>query len=303
MDNQVDDQDFQNNVPPENLPVDSVPEPIAPEPSMSDLPPIPPIQQVPTYAPPVPNFTLPPENIATSEVGEKRHSVLSVIVAVVAIIIIIVLAFLLYYYATKTFYVAPVVKTSVSNTPAQSTTSTTPTGPATNVITFATPSVLPTAQKSGSCWTNSISQPFRIDAFRCTVGNTIYDPCFKTSDSGLIFCQMNPTSTAPTASFVIKLTKPLPALTLPATMQDNWAWFLKLSDGTICSPFTGTRPLINGKAGYYGCRPPDKNHQINLIEDLTKGQVWTAQEQISEKQGTNWVETSTSQVNIDTVWQ
>ena len=89
--------------------------------------------------------------------------------------------------------------------------------PATQVIAYA--AVQPassTPMESGSCWTNSIAAPFRADAWRCTVGNSISDPCFQIAKStSTLLCNMNPTVLDSTSTFVLKLTKPLPAPEVP----------------------------------------------------------------------------------------
>lgn len=301
----IDDQvtkPVQKYSPPPNLPVDNTPQ--TPGPAMPDIPPIPP--QQPAYSTPTLDYSVQPEK-------RNNSSMVTTVVAVVAVIVIILLAGLLYYFATKTYPSAPIsVNTSSKNTtkkpaekkpeiPAVPVTPVAPVGPATNIITFATPAVLPTIVKQGSCTAGSIAAAERKDAFRCSVGTINYDPCFTTDQANTVFCQMNPISPATTA-FLIKSAKPLPKITLPDKIPDNWAWFVKLSDGTICSPITGPEPIINGVAGVYGCRPPDKTHQI-VLGALTKGQEWTAQEFISTLQGKAWVQSSTVTVKVDTVWQ
>lgn len=327
MDNHEDYSDFQK-VPPPNLPAEPTPmgpteqnqpfdasapaEPFVPQP-------IKPINTIPTqtqpsapnstYNPAVPDFSMPNQNGPKKE-SNRRSPIFAVIVAIIAVLIIIGLAFVFYYYAIKSSIFSPGVSVDTTKTtpaPVETTkleetpTSATPTVVPTNVVAFSVPEVLPTDQKSGSCWTSSIAYPYRQDAFRCAVGAAVYDPCFKTSDANLVFCQMNPIAEA---SFTIKLTKALPKITLPAVIKDNWAWFLKLKDGTICSPFTGTKIKVNGQDTFYGCTPPDKNTQILILGDLIKGdQVWMANKVTREKQGTNWVLKSTEEVEVDTVWQ
>lgn len=255
---------------------------------------------VPTPAPvptPMPNFTVPPE-IPEQKPGKKESfSILGISVVIVSVVIIIGLAFLFYYYATKNY------KAPVSATPTTTTTTEKPvveTKPAftTTVVAFEVPSVLPTEQKNGNCLSKSLATG-RTDAYRCTVGTIAYDPCFATSQKNVVFCQMNPTVAT---SFLIKTTKALPVIAQPASLAENSVWFVKLKDGTICSPFTGTQPTINGMTGVYGCKAATKNQQI-LLGSLTKGQVWTAQQSVAEKQGTKWVEKSSTKAEIDTVWQ
>ena len=111
--------------------------------------------------------------------------------------------------------------------------------------------------------------------------------------------------------FLMKLTQVLPKVSVPATTQDNWAWYVKLKDGTECSPFTGTRPFFgtgpDAPVAYYGCKSNDKTQEIMLLGDLTEGTVWEAQEATLTKVGGvpsgSWTIQSTKQVDIDTVWQ
>lgn len=230
-----------------------------------------------------------------------KYSISTIVITVLAIIIILALSFLFYYYATKP---APAVSyaghinTVVQQTPAVS--QIVPT----NVITFSPPNVLPTGQKSGNCFASSVAMPFRTDAWRCMVVNAIYDPCFSVNKKGFVYCQVGIDEST---GFLMRLTKALPKPDIPPVMQNNWAWYVMLKDGTECSPFTGTRPFFGTGPGaqvaYYGCKSNDKNKQIDLLGDLTEGTVWTATEALLTKTGTNWTINSTQQVDINTVWQ
>jgi len=64
--------------------------------------------------------------------------------------------------------------------------------------------------QEGNCWTSSLAV-WREDAWRCIAGNAIYDPCFSTDES--VICGANPN--APTTSFLLLLTEPLPAPEVP----------------------------------------------------------------------------------------
>jgi flagellar basal body-associated protein FliL len=181
------------------------------------------------------------------EDNKKDDSVVTIIITVFAVIIIIVLAFLFYYYAEKSRSLGAAELASLSGYQAQPLTDT---SNFTKVISFQPSEILPSTIMSGNCWTNSIAQPYRKDAFRCMVENSIYDPCFTTNQEGFVFCQMNPLKAE---SFLIKLTEALPVVEIPDEKQNNWAWFVKLKDGTYCSPYTGTRPFVDDKIAYYGC--------------------------------------------------
>ena len=222
-----------------------------------------------------------------------KNSVSTIVITILAIIIILVLAFLFYYYSVTPVPVPNLStqKVVVTKTPQPNKVV------ATNVITFASPVALPTNQESGNCFASSVAEPYRQDAWRCMVQNGIYDPCFTTAKDGFVFCPVDPSKKD---SVVIKLTSPLPKPTVAKTAKINWAWFIKLEDGSFCSPFTGTLPPLKDKMAYYGCSGAEGEV---LVGDLVQGKVWTATEGITVFDGTNWVLKSQKKVNIDTVWQ
>ena len=134
--------------------------------------------------------------------------------------------------------------------------------PATQVIVWAPP--LPASSTpvlKGSCFASSVAAPYRADAWRCMVGNAISDPCFQVqepvaaSNTLPIVCGANPVGNNTSSTFVIALTKPLPKQEIPSSTPSNWAWLVELGDGTVCSPFTGTRPFAKtGEVATYSCR-------------------------------------------------
>ncbi len=146
-----------------------------------------------------------------------------------------------------------------------------------------------------------------MDAWRCAVGNGIEDPCFSISGStSTVLCGANPANSAATSSFVLTLQKPLPKPNPPAVPPLNWAWLVKLTDGTVCSPFTGTLPLADGQAAEYGCAPRYRGEDRMIFGDLNaSSSVWTAEV------GTISSSTSTfpppiiasSVIPVATVWQ
>ena len=171
----------------------------------------------------------------------------------------------------------------------------------TNIMIFTTPDILPAIQKSGKCFTSSIAAPYRKDAWRCMIANTIYDPCFETKQNGFVFCQPNPVVSD---YILIKLTQVFPKASAPAAAKDNWAWFLTLKDGTQCYPFTGTRPFFSkDQIAYYACKSNDDSKQIVLIGELIKDVIWKANKAILTKTGTAWAISTLKQVDINSVWQ
>ena len=131
----------------------------------------------------------------------------------------------------------------------------------------------------GSCWTNSIAAPYRADAWRCAVGNGIQDPCFELSGStSTLVCGMDPANPAATSTFLLSLTKPLPAALGIPPAPANWAWLVKLQNGEICAPFTGTMPFAaGGETAEYGCAPQYKGDDRMIFGCLDAStSVWTA---------------------------
>ncbi|MCL5006766.1 MAG: hypothetical protein M1153_01275 [Patescibacteria group bacterium] len=152
---------------------------------------------------------------------------------------------------------------------------------------------------SGYCWTNSIAAPYRADAWRCQVDNSIYDPCFVNGGQS-VFC---PDSVSLATGTVIALTKSLPAPETQANSPANWAWRVRLADGTVCSPFTGSRPFFNGQAGYYSCVSGSGESLMLLGELNANSQPWTAEEAVIGKSGSSYYILTTSTIPVSTVWR
>ena len=164
------------------------------------------------------------------------------------------------------------------------------------------------ATRTGSCWTNSIAAPYRSDAWRCTAGNEIHDPCFMMPGTNNLLCDVNPTSStqALSAPFILKLSKSLPAVVMPSSTPSDWAWAVLLVDGTYCTPFTGTRPFsATGETAYYGCASVNPNEEYIFGDLNASSSIWTA------SVGTLSKSTSTyppavellQNLNVETVWQ
>lgn len=228
----------------------------------------------------------------------ESEPVVNIIIAVFTIIIIIALSFLYYYYAIKNKSVAGVEIASLSGAFANNANQNNQ--DFTKVINFTAPNVLPEKIESGECKTNSIAQPYRVDALRCIVGDSVYDPCFTTFQENIVFCQMNPLKED---SFLIKLDENLPSGAISTETKDNWAWFVKLKDGTYCSPYTETRPIIGTQEAYYGCNSSVQGERVVLIGDLIKGDIWTADKATLTKGEEGWETKNLEKVKIDSVWQ
>jgi hypothetical protein len=160
--------------------------------------------------------------------------------------------------------------------------------------------------RSGECWTDSIAVS-RSGAWRCSVGNGIYDPCFSNAGlTGAVICDANPAKGG--AGFVLKLTKPLPA---PSTMgaEHPRPWLVKLADGTTCEIQTGTIALVAGIEVPFGCSDSQQctdqgcPHMTGLSDKFKQSKVWMA-DKITFKSTSNGLDLiSRKPVPIASVWK
>jgi hypothetical protein len=176
----------------------------------------------------------------------------------------------------------------------------------------------------GTCWTSSIAAP-RSDAWRCTVGNNISDPCFVTKKTNTLVCDPNPITKKP--GFTLHLTKPLPkqnTAILPQNEPINF-WILAFEDGSYCMPYTGTLPLLHSNnsdkviAVRYYCSDSIEcklntncNKQTGIIDESIKksslnnqNNLWTADKIIytTQNNGVNTKITEIKKMVIKTVWK
>lgn len=103
----------------------------------------------------------------------------------------------------------------------------------TKVVKYSATSMTATKHVSGYCWTSSIASQ-RVDAFRCMVSNSIFDPCFKI-DAKSVAC---PNPAALNTGEIVALTKPLPPAQSPPPSPQAWA--MVLESGAHCNRATGT---------------------------------------------------------------
>jgi hypothetical protein len=110
------------------------------------------------------------------------------------------------------------------------------------------------------------------------IGNEIHDPCFQVPPlENEVICGANPAFGK--TGFVVKLTKPLPEHSGQRAVLPS-PWILELADGSVCEPFTGTRPAINGEPAVWSCvkagvtPSPATN---SLVTKVHSGTVWTAE--------------------------
>ena len=141
-----------------------------------------------------------------------------------------------------------------------------PTSGSTQVIVFH-PEGVPTQERTGSCWSTS-DVLNRVDAWRCTADNSIYDPCFSIpGNSQAVICDTSPLSDS--TGFKLNLTESLPARGTVSPVKSAWAF--ELADGTNCSFIGGATAAFEGERVNYSC-----SDGWVILGELHEGQVWTA---------------------------
>ena len=151
--------------------------------------------------------------------------------------------------------------------------------------------------QAGSCWTNSLAV-WRADAWRCFVGNSIYDPCFAVD--GDVICGASPVTT--TASFALELTEPLPAPTVPDDTSGH-AWLAELPDGTVCEFATGATGGVDGERINYWCPSPDPDQSVVILGDLQPGAVWMVHWAVLAGSMPNPTILDSAMVDVRTIWR
>jgi LysM repeat protein len=125
---------------------------------------------------------------------------------------------------------------------------------------------VPKTTQDGSCWTTSISTP---TGWRCTVDNSIYDPCLVGTDGKTVVCGLTGTDEEP---FALNLTEPLPAPDIPEGAQ-AMPYRLDLANGATCNFATGTVTPVGDDIVQYYC-----SDKYGVLSDIKKGTVWEATE-------------------------
>lgn len=173
----------------------------------------------------------------------------------------------------------------------------------TRIIKFQ-PSAVANNTRKGRCWTTSIAAP-RPDAWRCMVGNEIFDPCFEVSGKKSVVCNPDPASGYD--GFGLKLTEPLPKPEFTAEVAAIAArngWLVELADGTLCRPATGARGVLEGKMITHYCESRPPGADIVLLDDLTTTQPQWLAEKATLIPGPDGPKPLKSEkVAVKTVWQ
>lgn len=160
---------------------------------------------------------------------------------------------------------------------------------------------VPKESMTGDCWTSSIAAQTNRKAWRCsTISNFIYDPCFE-AVTGEVVCGVDPEKAD--SGFTLNLTKELPEW---KNFQGEYKqpWWVKLADGSICLPMTGTAGSINGEFYYYSCDMSgtvlvgslDNGGPFDRSKSLWKVRVANQLDQLGEQ-------SAIREVIINTVWE
>ena len=155
--------------------------------------------------------------------------------------------------------------------------------------------------REGSCSTVSIAAFTRRDAYRCSVNNQIYDPCFRLPPIGdQLVCDADPA--LKTKGFLLKLTKPV----LPPPSQvprSRLPWEFRLADNSICEAMTGTLPAVNGEPARWSCaiHIRDQVRPAGVVTRLTQGKIWMADKFPQSAVGTQGA--TPEKVPVKVVWE
>jgi hypothetical protein len=106
---------------------------------------------------------------------------------------------------------------------------------------------------SGKCFAESAASPSRPDAWRCSAGNAIQDPCYMQvmGDQNQLACARDPWSANVN---LFTLSGSLPAGERKQMNRDaSLPWALELADGSRCTLMTGGTYMMAGMRANYGC--------------------------------------------------
>lgn len=109
------------------------------------------------------------------------------------------------------------------------------------------------ASVTGECFAASLASQGRPDAWRCSAGNLILDPCFESQPPGgaLLACASAPWS--PQVR-LLKRSKPVPQdQANQGELSSAHPWALELADGAHCTYLTGATAALAGMRLNYGC--------------------------------------------------
>jgi hypothetical protein len=128
-----------------------------------------------------------------------------------------------------------------------------------------------TEKVNGTCFASSAASSSRPDAWRCSSGNGILDPCYQRilGDEKQLACPVG--GPWPANVVLLTLTQPLPTEPRKETNRaDTMPWAIELANGQRCSLFTGAMPPVAGMRINYGCPGG-----FQVVGDIDRSQpVW-----------------------------
>jgi hypothetical protein len=104
-----------------------------------------------------------------------------------------------------------------------------------------------TEKVNGSCFTSSSASASRPDAWRCSSGNGILDPCYQRilGDEKQLACPVG--GPWPANVVLLTLTQPLPSEPRKDISRgDTLPWVIELANGQRCTLMTGAMPPAAG---------------------------------------------------------
>jgi hypothetical protein len=168
------------------------------------------------------------------------------------------------------------------------------------------PAVPGGSTRIGECWTDSIAVS-RSGAWRCMVGNEIYDPCFSARNlTGAVICDANPASGG--AGFILRLNKRLPGPSSKGTVHSR-PWLVKLADGATREIKTGTIAFVAGLELPYDCSDSqecsDKRcpHMTGLTDKFRRGKLWMANKVTFSSSNSGFKLISRRRVAVVAAWE
>jgi hypothetical protein len=128
-----------------------------------------------------------------------------------------------------------------------------------------------TEKVDGNCFAASAASPSRPDAWRCSSGNGILDPCYQRimGNEKELACPVG--GPWPANVVLLTVTQPLPSEPRKEMRrEDTLPWALELGNGQRCSLFTGATAPVAGMRINYGCPGG-----FQVVGDIDRSQpVW-----------------------------
>jgi hypothetical protein len=170
----------------------------------------------------------------------------------------------------------------------------------TEVINYAPSKTSTMKIQTGDCLSGSLTLPLRNDAWRCYEKNAIYDPCFTSPNGREVICPDDPEKNY--GGMVLKTTNPLPQPDTSSIVPANYAWKIRLQDGTDCFSAGGATFTVGNDRANYSC---SDDETVWLIGEPTVGKVWTAKKVVLKPgEGSQEERAATPEtVFIQKVWQ